>query len=300
MRSLAAFVMRGRIQAVIAVLGLGALSLVVPLVSLLSAAALGLVTLRLGLRPSAWVLGVALTASCLLGVALTGAWLPALLYGLVMWAPIWLAALLLRTSGRLALTLETATGASMLAVGALYLLIENPANFWRETMERLIQPMLEHAPPGFDAAQMSQGVEFFSHYLSGVAATGALTSLVLGLILARWLQAMLYNPGGCRAEFIALRLHRSVVYAGLAVVAVGLAGSGLLAEVAWNLTLPFTVLCLFSGFAVLHALAAGANKFWLVGLYVVLFILPQATLPLALLGLSDAWLDWRRRFGRRS
>ena len=45
-----------------------------------------------------------------------------------------------------------------------------------------------------------------------------------------------------------------------------------------------------------------ASSAWLVGGYVALAIMPQPSaavaLALALVGLSDTWLDYRRRFGK--
>lgn len=299
MRSLAAFAMRGRLQAVSVVLGLAVLSVAIPLISILSAAALGLVALRLGIRESAWVLGGSLLGLSVLSTALAGSPLPLLVYGLLLWLPMWVAALVLRESGQLAVTLELMTGVALLVVGAVYGVVDDPAQWGYEVMHRVLQPMLEHAPQGFDVTRIEEGIAFFSHYFSGLAAAGALLSLILGLLLARGQQAVLFNPGGFRKEFMGLRLHRPVVYMGLVFIAVAGLGADRLAEVAGNLLIPFSVLSVIAGFAVLHGMMVGANKFWLIGMYVLLLIIPQAMLPIALLGLSDVWADWRRRFGQR-
>ncbi|QSA97259.1 hypothetical protein [Methylococcus sp. EFPC2] len=295
------------IAAVAATIGFGALSLRIPPLSLLSAAALGLTALRLDLRPSAGVLAASLIGIGLIGMAIGGEWGAVVFYGLVLWMPIWLAGRLLRFSANLTLTLEATTAAVILAVGVFYLVTDEPAQYWQKTTEQVVRPMLEHAPPGIDQAQMKQGLEVVSHYLSGISAAGALFGLILELLLARALQAVWFNPGGFRREFIALRLHRPAAYAGLATVAAGLAAGGSIAELAWNLAIPLSVLCLFAGLAVVHALAAksGTGGFWLAGVYVMLFVslavAPRlsalAILLTSLLGLSDPWLDWRHRFG---
>ncbi len=155
MRSLAAFIMRGRVQAVVAVAGLAALSLIIPLVSLFSAAALALVALRKGGRESSWVLLLSALATGALGAVLTGSVYLATGYGLLLWVPVWLAALLLRESGQLALTLEAPVIVGAMAVLAGYLVIAEPAQIWQESLQRLVQPMLEHAPPGFNPEQVT-------------------------------------------------------------------------------------------------------------------------------------------------
>jgi hypothetical protein len=296
MRSLAAFIMRGRGQAVMAVAALALLALVIPLVSLFSSAALALVALRKGSLESAWVLGLSALAAGVLGTVLTGSVYSAMVYGLLLWVPIWLAAVLLRESGQLALALEGALGLGLLAVLAVYVLVQDPSQMWQESLQRFLQPMLEHAPPGFDPAQLTQNVEFFSHYMSGIAAGGSVMSLILSLLIARWWQAMLFNPGGFRAEFHGLRLHSAVVYLGLGSFAAALTGGGA-AEIAWNMNILFFVLFLVAGFAILHAVfpSNGARRFWLTGLYIATFIIPQLLLPVAFLGLTDVWFNWRRR-----
>ena len=279
-----------------AVASLAVFALVIPLVSLFSSAALALVALRKGALESAWVMGLSALAAGVLGMVLTGTVYPALVYGLLLWVPIWLAAILLRESGQLALALEGALGLGIVAVIAVYSLVQDPAQMWQESLQRFIQPMLEHAPPGFDPAQLTQNVEFFSHYMSGIAAGGSVMSLILSLLVARWWQAMLFNPGGFRAEFHALRLHSAVVYLGLGSIAATLAGGGA-AEIAWNMNIVFFVLFLVAGFAILHAVfpSNGAKRFWLTTVYVAALIIPQLLLPVAFLGLTDVWLNWRRR-----
>lgn len=298
MRSLAAFAMRGRFQALAAIFGLALASVAFPPLSLLSSALLALVALRQGAVESAWVLALALAGLGLGGVLLAGDALDAILYGALLWLPVWPMALLLRTTRRLEWALEAATGLGLLAVFGVYLLADNPAALWRERAQFFVQPMLENAPADFDATNLAKALDLFSHYLTGAMAGGSAMSVMLGLLIARWQQAVLFNPGGFRAEFVALRLHTGVAYAALACLAAGMLGSGGLAELAWNLNIVFLMLCALGGFSVLHAVLGGKG-FWMVGIYVALLIIPQFLLPpVALLGLSDAWLDWRKRSGR--
>ncbi|MBS1211507.1 MAG: hypothetical protein H6R26_123 [Proteobacteria bacterium] len=289
--------MRGRTQAVIGVAGLALISLMIPLVSLFSSAALALVALRMGARESLWVLAVSAVVATLAGTLLMGSVQVALVYGLLLWVPVWPVALLLRTTGQLALALEAGVVLGVLAVVAVYLLTGDPAQLWSENLQRFLQPMLEHAPPGFDSQQVSERLQFFAHYMTGLAAAGSLMSLIFGLLIARWWQASLFNPGGFRAEFVGLRLHTGVAYAGVGCIAAALlAGEGV-AEFAWNTSAVFFVLFAVAGFAVMHSLL-GRKNFLLAGLYVSLLILPQILLPVAFVGFSDPWLNWRRLMSR--
>ncbi len=297
MKSLAAFIMRGRVQAVIGVAGLALLSLMVPLVSLFSSAALGLVTLRMGARESLWVLAVSALVAAVAGTLLMGNLQAATVYGLLLWVPVWPVAMLLRTSGQLALALEAGLALALLAVVGAYLVTGDPSQLWEGSLQRLLESMREHAPPGFEASEASERLQFFAHYMTGVAAAGSLMSLVLGLLIARWWQAALYNPGGFRAEFVALRLHTGAGYAGLACIALALLADGGVSEFAWNMSAVFFVLFAVAGFSIVHALL-GRKGFWLGGIYLALLVIPQILLPVAFLGFSDPWLNWRRRLMR--
>ena len=298
MRFLAAFVMRGRLQAMAAICGLALASLLLPPFSMLSSALLGLVALRQGVKESGWVLLVSLLCLGLGGVLLAGDASAAVVYGVLLWLPVWPMALILRETRRLEWALESATALGLLAVLGVYLFVGDPAALGRERLNLFVQPMLENAPADFDAGALAQALDLFSHYLTGAMAGSSVVSLVLSLLIARWLQAVLFNPGGFRGEFVALRLHGAVAYATLACVAAGALGGGGLAEIGWNLGIVLLMLCTIAGFAIVHALLGG-KTFWIVGVYLALVAMPQFLLPpLALLGFSDAWLDWRKQSKR--
>ncbi|MDD5034403.1 MAG: hypothetical protein PHE55_06560 [Methylococcaceae bacterium] len=297
MRSLAAFVMQGRLQAAMAIIALALASMLLPLLNLLGAAALALVALRKGVLESAWVLAISAPAVGIIGVLLSGNAHPFVLYGLLWWVLVWPLALLLRETLRLDWALAAASAMGLAAVAASYGLVEDPAAAWLEILQRLFQPMLEQAPADFDTLRMNKALELFSHYASGAMASGLVMSLILGLLIARWEQALLFNPGGFKAEFIGLRLPPALVYLGLGCIAAGMAVEGNMAEIAWNLSGVFFVLFAVAGFAIVHALL-GIRTFWLVGIYLMLFFIPHLLLPIALLGFSDIWVDWRKRLNR--
>jgi len=118
--------------------------------------------------------------------------------------------------------------------------------------------------------------------------------------LARWWQAMLYNPGGFRQEFHALRLGRVTTAVMILLIVISLIGQYALttdmATVVW-------LLFFFQGMAVLHSLIGmtGMGIGWLVSLYLLLAIVPNYASPvISGLGLVDTWFDFRRRAPRKS
>lgn len=295
MRGLASFVMQGRAQAIAAICALTALSWFVSLASLLAAAAVALPTLRQGAREGAVViafasLGVAAISGLLLGTLAPAA------YALALWAPMWALAWLLRESGHLALTLASASGLAMLMVLAIYVIADDPAKLWLDELQRLSQPLLEQGGSEAQVDALRRSFEAFARYLTGVVAAGSMLSLSLALLIARWWQAALYNPGGFRAEFHALRFAPVAAYPLLALLGLAWGAGGIVSEIAGNLVIPGSMVFLLAGFAVLHALCAANAQggFWLVGIYLgLVFMSPLAGLVM-LVGFTDVWLDWRR------
>ncbi len=295
MRFLAGFIMQGRMQAIAVAATALMLSLLFPPLSLLAAAVVALVTLRLGWREGLNTLLAAVLASGLLGAIVLGNFVFPAAYGLMLWLPVWAVALFLRLSRDLGLTLELLTVLGMAGVILVYAVMDDPAGFWYQRMETAFGAVWRQA--GGDAALWQPQLVRVARYLTGIMAAGMVSSLALSLIWGRWWQALLYHPGGFREEFLGLRLHRSLAGFTLAIVVLGAFADGRLQEVLANLGIVLFVLYVFAGVAVLHAIfAARGMRGWLYGLYGLMAFVPHVFVPLALVGLSDAWFDWRGRF----
>ncbi|MCH7817034.1 MAG: hypothetical protein IIC60_10750, partial [Proteobacteria bacterium] len=116
------------------------------------------------------------------------------------------------------------------------------------------------------------------------------------LMLARWMQAALYNPGGFQKEFHGLRIELKVALLLLGLML--LANFGVLVPSAWVLYL--AVPLMFSGLALIHAVVAKKklSTMWLTALYVLL--LPFVMQLIVLLALVDSWYDFRARLKSRA
>lgn len=298
MRALAAFVMKGRAQAVPALVGLTILSWNFSLISLLSTAAVALPTLRKGAPEGAVLMALAVLPVTLAGWLLLGSPLQAAGYTLMLWVPAWLTAVILRESGQLPLALGGAAGLGMLMVLGIYAISDDPAGMWMEELRKFLKPLLEQPRSATEAEALSRSLSAFAHYLTGMVAAGSVLTLALSLLVARWWQAALFNPGGFRAEFLALRLPPLAAYVWLALLAVAWMAGGGVAEIAANLAIPLFVPYLLAGFAVLHALFAGGSGFWLVGIYMGLVFVSPLVLVIVLIGFTDTWVNWRQRLTR--
>ena len=292
----ATYAMRGRYQALIAISAFAVLSLFLPPISLISSSLFALVVLRKGWNEGLWVMAFGVLALGL-GATLfpTGNALQGLGYGLLLWLPVLPVAVVLRETRSLALALDAALALGLTVVAFVYALVSDPAALWRERMRIFVQALEENAPDGFDPAMFAKAMDVFSHYMTGAIVGGSVLSLVLGLLIARWLQALLYNPGGFRREFVELKLRPLTVYAGLVCVLVGLlVGGGVVAELAWNLMGIFLVIFTIAGFSIVHAVLGGKGV-WILIIYLALQLIPKWLItPIVLIGISDLWADWRK------
>lgn len=300
MKWLASFVMQGFSRAVMATTVLAILSLLFPLIGLLSTACVGLVSLRQGVRSGAMTAGASTLASGLLMMLVIGNPLPAVAFLLLQWVPVILLAGLLRSSRSLTLATHAGLGLGILAALAQMLIMGDPARFWREQLQPMAQRFVEAGL--FDQAQSAEAIAQLAPLMCGVVATGFLIQLLFSLYLARGWQAMLYNPGGFSAEFRQLRLHRVLGVLGGAALAVWLIPGITLP--AWLNCLALIVMSVFmlQGLAVAHGVFGKlpGSRRWLVATYVLLLLfLPQMALVLASVGLLDVWLDFRTRLPRQ-
>ena len=266
MRGLAEFVMKGRKQAIMAVLLLG----LIPILNFLSPVVVGLVVLRKGLTEATQ--GLVWAILPIGGWAVAGDPVP-----LIMLLGITGLAGLLRATESWEFTLLGA-----IAIGICV-----------EVYLRLQPAVLDFAfmqmQPYFDANGI-QG-EQLDALESKLGAVYMFLSIVL-LMLSRWMQAAVFNPGGFQKEFHGLRVEQKV-----ALILVGsmmLANFGILIPQAWMLYLVLPLM--FSGLALVHAVVAAKklSSLWLAVLY-ALIVLPLIANMIVLLALLDSWYDFRTR-----
>lgn len=303
MRALASYVTKGFSQALLVTVGFAVLSLMLPPLSLLSGAALALVTLRAGARYGALVMLVATVFVAGLAYISLSNLAPGMVFLFGMWLPLWVLAVVLRATRSLSLTNLVAGGLGFLGVVGAHLLMGDTSAWWYETLSKLFEPAMEAGGALADKQAVDEALAGISQLMTGIMAAAMVLNAIMCLYLARGWQAVLYNPGGFRQEFHQLSLGR-----GLGIVALVLMGVYLLvgegfSRLVGDMLIVIISLYLVQGVAVVHAVVAikKMHMAWLVGMYVlILFALPQLTLVLAALGFADTWMDFRHRLERRA
>jgi len=298
-KGVAAFVMRSRYHAALVGASTAILALLIPPLLVISIAAVVLPSLRLGYREGALVAGMAtLLAGLMLipGFAL-GAPLEAGQLFLFYWLPAWLLGTLLRWSVSLALTVIGAAGLGITVILGFFLVLDDPGQWGLDLLQRMVTPLMESTRLVEDREAMDAFLALVGPFMPGFVVSGFVTIMLGGLLLGRWWQALLYRPGGFRAEFHALRLGRTPALATLAVVAVGTLSNALVLA---NLVPTLLVIYTVQSFALVHGVVAraGLSQGWLIGFYIMVLFAPQFMLLAALLALLDPWVDFRGRVGR--
>ncbi|MDY7219502.1 hypothetical protein TOI97_07980 [Denitrificimonas sp. JX-1] len=281
MRILAEFVMRGRMQAVVVT----ALAVAVPMMFWFGAAAASLVLLRRGLNDALNVIVWALLPAIVWAyfddprplLGLLGALILAqVLRSSASWAKVLLASLLLGAVFAWGLGVAFAQPLSELA------------NELNTLMPKLLPDLYEQ----LNAEQHLQLSSLIVPVLTGLMAAVLQIICVLSVVLARYWQAALYNPGGLGLEFKALRLPAVIVFP----LVFGMLFAPSLGIQAAVLTPVCSVPLLFTGLAVVHGLIAKyrAGSFWSIGLYIGLILFTQVIYPfLVVLAIVDSVFDFR-------
>lgn len=295
MRWLASFTMKGRGQAIMSVTVLALLSLLLAPLSLLSGAAIGLVTLRHGTRDGFQILLGAAVASGVLSYLLFQSLLPATIFILALWLPVWLLSTLLGMTRSLALAVESAMLLALLGVGLVYLFSGDPVKMWSELLREPLQAFIDSGQLQTGEMDFEATLAAVSGWMTGILATGFFMQLAVVVFLARWWQAMLYNPGGFGEEFRELRYHRGLGVA----AAVLLLGFMFSQSSLWLTALVLLVMAAYFlvGLAVTHAILKrmDANPAWIIGIYMLLILaMPYMMVVLAMTGLTDNWLNFRK------
>lgn len=281
MKAIAEFAMRGRFQAlVVTVAGSGSI-----LFCWVSAAVLALVTLRKGVGAGAQLLLWAMLPSGLLLYTVGDGSPLSLLLGTALLAAVLRTTVSLSLAVLASIAVGILSGLLMMAFGSLYL--EQMVAAFGEFLANLEQQLSQ----GGEAVQLARPT---AAQIAGMMGAGTGVTSVLCLMLGRYWQATLFNPGGFGSEFRLLR-YTPALSMGMALAAVALSAIGMQYRTwAVIVLLPLS----FAGLALVHARvhAKGQGTGWLVGFYLAWLLLDPVKLMVVFAAIADSWFDFRQRW----
>ena len=272
---IAEFIMRGRRQAAMAAV----LGYVVPL---LTPATLALVTLRRGALDGTLVLFIGLSPA-VLSIVFGDSTSPILWITLLSLVVIYVPALLLRSTISLPFTvLGIVLTSTVVALVVMTFAPEAVEQLMRQLTQGLAQDAEVQEPVAMLISQAG---------MSGMIAYILALNSITGVLLGRWLQALLYNEGGFSEEFHGLRL-------GLAVASICFVGSVLCrlqgSEYWWWGSI-FAIPLVLVAIAVAHSIVKQyqLSTPWLVLFYFAVFLFSPIVMCI---GFLDTWFNFRQRF----
>lgn len=295
---MAAFIMSGPLQAIGFALGFAMLAMFLPFLGLLSNAAIGLVTLRMGWQRGAMIAAVVSLGLGLVALLLQGNVLGSLFSSLVQSLLIVGFALYLARSASWAALIQAIFGLAAVLVVFFHLSVADPVSFWKNALQALVD--WDQLQASLVDVNLDDLLNQVAKQMTGLFAASMGLVMTLSLMLARHWQAVLYNPGGFKEEMYGLRLHKFA--------ALGLSALIILAlfnHTAWliDLILVGLGMFLFQGIALIHSVRAQlkVHRAWLLALYLPLALLPvQTSLLVAVVGMVDTFADFRAYLARRA
>lgn len=300
MRAIAKFALRSPASASISAAAYAVFALFFAPFMIVSGAIVGLATLRFGSGLGSRVLAMAMLVA---GVAyfLLLKELGAILILVVTWVPVLIVAQILRRTENQGLAIAVCASFAVLYTTAVRVAVPDVSAHWLARLQALGDAVREQGGTFFELDEIS--------VVAGVMHEATIVVVCLywisAVLLARWWQAELFNPGGFGDEFRQLVIPKLVspLAAIVAVFALAQLVAGSVQGLPSDLLVVLVVLFAFQGLALLHHRVhqIGMSRGWLVGFYTLLMIMPHRIgLILAVIGIADTFADVRRLRKRKS
>lgn len=143
----------------------------------------------------------------------------------------------------------------------------------------------------------TESINATKEFATGFMAAAILANALMQLIVARWWQASVFNPGSLRRELHNIRLTPLAGALFLACMIFSYFGNSVIFDI-----MPVVYLLFFvAGLSIIHYFFGLMNTqtawFWLMILYfTIIFAMPTSIILVAMVALLDIWWDVRRRF----
>lgn len=286
MRLLGSYILRGWSQAVVVISLSVLVSLFIPILSLFSSVLAALVMLRNDTLVSMKILLIALLVVGLVA-QLVGIGAPAgVLFALMIWVPLYMCCYMLRQTQSQATLVMAAVIIAVAYIVLMHSMIEDIPAWWLQSVQLWIENVF---PDGNDLGYMDVFVQAVP-LMNAMVAGSIANALIIVVLIARWWQSLLFNPGGFRKEFYALRLPMELIVLPFFAVVLWYFDIGSKVSMGSDILFVVVIMYLFHGLATIHRVMHTKNMRypWLVVMYVLLFLVPQLVLVVSGLGLLDS------------
>lgn len=304
MKAFARFTVSGQFPAFIVIFGASLLTLIFQLVilspglslisALVSGSAIVLIALYVSPRYALFLASIcalavggcsyALMGNVTLGISATFA---------LVFPSLLLATIFIKTKS-LSFALQIAALLGVAVFGALALFVPDLTQSWENILRPTMEPLLKNA-------ELSEEQALTLIQKSAQLMNGALIALTLllhggALLIGHWWHCLITDPNNFQTSLDNLRLGMVLaITAILLALWATISGSTFFSQI----SLIIAVLFILQGLAVIHTATANMTKgkTWLIITYVLIFLVtPPMLVLIMLLGLTDAFINIRKRF----
>lgn len=294
-RAIAAWLTERPWRAAVAIAFCGALSQLIPPLTVLVCAIPVLSALRFDARTGLVVAAVGTGAALWITYSLAPAVMPGTFIGIALtfFGPLGLALLLKRT-GSLNLCFQVAVLSIAVLLAVVHAALPDPVAFWKPLLMQVLDSMQAAGIKIEDDRDAL--VAGWAPAMWGALGGITLATVFGSMLIGRWWDTLLRAPGAFGAEYRNLRLGVALGAAVTVVFVLALTtASPLISALAW---VAFVALA-FQGLAAAHRSRAGGrlNRGWLAAIYLLLIVPLSTTVTmfvLAIWGFADNWLRPRR------
>lgn len=305
LRRFSDFVLKSRLHAMGAAFVLSLVPLFGASIGILVAA---FITLRKGALEGTFVL-CATIAPYLLGYALAPASTQSQLMIIATAAMIsinvltWLLALVLRRYSYWNAVIEVSIIVGILFICAIHMMFPEAQNWWGSQLTAYLNKttsvleQLSSEGVGTQEEMQATIIASIKPYITGFIVASIIFNALLQLVIARWWQAIVVNPGGLQKELHRIRLSYVSASIFIVVLAFAYMGNALSMDIMPVIVMAFSA----AGFSLIHCIliSNAAGWFWLMLVYLaVIFVFPAGVVLIAMVGLLDSLFNIRQRLRR--
>ena len=211
---------------------------------------------------------------------------------------VWLLAAVLYKTYSWTWVLVAAALIAMVAIAILHGYIDNINAWWQQKMLSYLQAV--NTDMQVDVTQQKAAILQLAKIATGIQAGAILLINAVWLVMARYWQAVLFNPGKLRSELHGIRMPQWTSL--LLVVIVGLA-----ALTKWPVIIDMLpalmVVFALAGLSLAHFIVAARQLHWILLLVfyaALIFALPYMGVALVMIALSDSLFNIRSRYTKQT
>lgn len=200
----------------------------------------------------------------------------------------WLSAWLLKRYGSWSLVLQLAAIFGVIIVAGAHVVYSDVTQIWQSYISEVIQ----HSPMLEDVELSPASLHKIASVATGVELLFAMVAIMLKLVVARWWQATVFNPGGLRKELLQIRLNKLCLLLFVALMILAFVYKTLTPI---DLLLPLLGAYILAGLSILHFWLGGYKHalLALVGFYIAVAMVPAVLLVVVLLAVADSVVNLR-------